>query len=471
MLTRLEVDGFKNLVDVELDLGPFTCIAGENAAGKSNLFDAIEFMSLLADNPLMDAAQQVRGVAESRAADPRDLFWSGHELSSPTMRLAVEMIVPESVEDDFGQPANATATLLRYELRIGYARPEPVRKLGRITLLSEELQHINLHDAPSHLRFPHSAKNWRSALVKNKRYGTAFISTETVNGEPQIQVHQDGGSRGRPQAASATRAPATVLSTTTQASDPTILAARREMQTWRRLALEPSAMRTPSAYHDPTQMDTAGRFIAGTLHRVAVMGNERAEDVYARVAARLSSLIGTSIRRVGVAEDDARESLTLVITESSGIELPARSLSEGTLRFLALCVLLEDPTNTGLLSMEEPENGIHPANIPAIVDLLHDLAVDPSEPPGSDNPLRQVLVNTHSPGIVQLVEPQALLFADNWRLPGDSGDRRRAALRLRPMRDTWRAEKSGVRGVGKMDLIDYLTSPVGAQRTFDIPAA
>ena len=36
MLTRLEVNGFKNLVDFALDFGPFTCIFGPNGAGKSN---------------------------------------------------------------------------------------------------------------------------------------------------------------------------------------------------------------------------------------------------------------------------------------------------------------------------------------------------------------------------------------------------------------------------------------------------
>ena len=41
MLTRLKVSGFKNLVDVDVPLGPFTCIAGANGTGKSNLFDAI----------------------------------------------------------------------------------------------------------------------------------------------------------------------------------------------------------------------------------------------------------------------------------------------------------------------------------------------------------------------------------------------------------------------------------------------
>ena len=30
MLTKLEVKGFKNLVDFSLDFGPYTCIAGPN---------------------------------------------------------------------------------------------------------------------------------------------------------------------------------------------------------------------------------------------------------------------------------------------------------------------------------------------------------------------------------------------------------------------------------------------------------
>ena len=48
MLTRLEADGFKNLIDFAVDFGPYTCIAGPNGVGKSNVFDAIHFLSLLA---------------------------------------------------------------------------------------------------------------------------------------------------------------------------------------------------------------------------------------------------------------------------------------------------------------------------------------------------------------------------------------------------------------------------------------
>ena len=49
MLTRLKVNGFKNLVDVDVSFGPFTCVAGVNGVGKSNLFDAITFLGALAE--------------------------------------------------------------------------------------------------------------------------------------------------------------------------------------------------------------------------------------------------------------------------------------------------------------------------------------------------------------------------------------------------------------------------------------
>jgi len=61
VLTRLKVDGFKNLDGIDVRLGPFTCVAGPNGVGKSNLFDAIAFLAALADRPLVEAASIVRG--------------------------------------------------------------------------------------------------------------------------------------------------------------------------------------------------------------------------------------------------------------------------------------------------------------------------------------------------------------------------------------------------------------------------
>lgn len=465
MLTRLTVDGFKNLKGLDVEFGPFTCIAGANAAGKSNLFDAIEFLSLLADHPLMEAAQSVRSIRGSRLGDPRDLFWDGYgDHSLPAIKLRAELIVPVEVEDDFGQVAKATITYLEYELELGYEATTGPGTVGRLVLLAERLTHINLGDAPRRLRFPHSAQDWRRNLIRGRRSGVAFISTEEDGGDHVIKVHQDGGSRGQPRVASAGRSPATVVGTTTQRDDPTIMAVRREMQSWRRLALVPSAMRTPDDYRDPRHLDHDGRHLAATLYRVATESPDGDPvDVYARVAGRLASLTGLNVHSLRVEADDKRDTLTLLLRDHNGIELPARSLSEGTLRFLALCVLLEDTTDTDLVCMEEPENGIHPLNIGAMVELAQDLAVDPTLAPGPDNPMRQVIVNTHSPSVVQLIDSADLLYADSAAGTDGSGSR---ALRLRATRGSWR-DPDSTSGVGKIDLMSYLSHPPGAQLSLD----
>jgi predicted ATPase len=255
-----------------------------------------------------------------------------------------------------------------------------------------------------------------------------------------------------------------VVSTITVGDDPTVLAARREMQSWRRLALEPTALRTADRFTDPRIMSSDGSHLPATLYRIAQSNGNgaRPEDVLARVASRLSELTGVSVKQLEIDADDTRELLTLRLVERSGVDIPARSLSEGTLRFLALCVLLEDPDFGGVVCMEEPENGIHPANIKAMLDLLQDLAVDPREAPGLDNPVRQVIVNTHSPVVVQVINPNDLLFASGKPIEFEDGSIYNA-LELRPMRGSWRAEAKGSRPIGKADLIPYLTTPAERQ--------
>ena len=118
MLTRLEADGFKNLIDFAVDFGPYTCIAGPNGVGKSNIFDAIHFLSLLADLSILEAALQVRSRTGSTARLD-DLFFRSDAMHHDKFKIAAEMLVDQRVIDDFGRPGQATSTFLRYEIEIG----------------------------------------------------------------------------------------------------------------------------------------------------------------------------------------------------------------------------------------------------------------------------------------------------------------------------------------------------------------
>lgn len=115
---------------------------------------------------------------------------------------------------------------------------------------------------------------------------------------------------------------------------------------------------------------------------------------------------------------------------------------------------------TGLVTMEEPENGIHPANLNQIVQLVSDVAVDPHRAPNDENPLRQIIVNTHSPGVIQLVGPEPLLVASQHLTRVGASTIR--ALRLRAIRGSWR-QRAGMPFTETADLIDDLTLPVGVR--------
>ena len=117
MLTRLRVKGVKNLRDVDLHFGPFTCIGGRNGVGRSNLFDAITLLSDLASMPLVEAALKVRGT-NGRIADVESLFTHNQSGAVKSIELVADMILSDRVVDDFDREARPTATFVEYTLEL-----------------------------------------------------------------------------------------------------------------------------------------------------------------------------------------------------------------------------------------------------------------------------------------------------------------------------------------------------------------
>ena len=460
MLTRLQVSGFKNLVDVDVRFGPFTCVVGPNGAGKSNLFDAIRFLSALAGHTLMEAAASVRDQ-DSRTADVRNLFHRAGDRYAERMSFEAEMIVPGKAVDDLGQEAKASITFLRYSLVLAYKETGDSLTPGALEIMEEKLVHIAQRDAWKHLPFPHNAKDWRKSVVSGQR-GAPFISTPE-GAIRVIQLHQDGSS-GRPLRRPAANLPRTVLSAANAAESPTVVAARREMEAWRMLQLEPSALRRPDEFASPARLGTDGSHLAATLYRLAhnsgregngPLEEENAARTCGRIANRLHELID-DVYDVMVDRDEKRELLTLCVRDGGGTLHPARALSDGTLRFLALAVLEMDTEVQGVLCLEEPENGIHPARIPAILQLLRDIAVDASEPAEPDNPLRQVIVNTHSPAVLLQVPEDSVVFVKLMEFV-DGRKQFSKEARFHYLPDTWRAERGSESDlVAKGDLLAYL---------------
>jgi predicted ATPase len=421
MLTRLRVSGFKNLVDVDVSFDTFTCIAGANGVGKSNLLDAILFLSALADRTLLDAALSVRDQG-AKTGDIRGLFHHVGDRFDEEMTFEAEMVIPEEGTDDLGQQAKASSTFVQYTVGLRYKKDESARALGSLELVKEELKHITLREAPQ---------------------------------------HQDGGSSGKPQKLRAANLPRTVLSAANSAESPTATLVKREMQSWRLLQLEPSALREPDSFTAPGELASDGAHLPAALYQLANSKNGDSAAVYFEVANKLSQII-EDVRSVSVDRDERRELLTLYATGSDGTAYPARALSDGTLRFLALAVLSLAHNPRGLICMEEPENGIHPERISAMIQLLQDLTTDTQAMELDDereNPLWQVIINTHSPSVVMQVPDDSLIMAEAVEVAGNGPPFK--ALRLRCLPGTWREKSDQREAISRGSLLAYL-NPVSA---------
>lgn len=480
MLTRLKVSGFKNLVDVDVRFGAFTCIAGVNGVGKSNLFDAIRFLSALAELPLTEAALSVRDG--SGAADIRNLFHRVGDRYVDKMSFEAEMIIPKEGINNLGQKIEASATFLKYSLDLGYEDNKSSRLLGKLKVLKEELVAIGKDDINQYLLFKHQTNNWIKSIFRDREqiYQKIFLSKFDKDNIWQI-LYFDEDYKNETKTQSELKA-GTVETTSLNLFSMimpvnnirTLFLARQEMISWQLLQLEPSSLRKPNEFTAPSKLEVHGSNLAASLYDLAgkkysqeedntITEEEREAKIYTQVSNRLSELLD-DVDQVWIDRDDGRQLLTLMVKNKDGAVHSARYLSDGTLRFLALTILELDPESLRLLCLEEPENGIHPERIVTILQLLQDVAVDIEEKVDIDNPMRQVIINTHSPLVVQQVPDDSLLFAELKETVVDGQRFKRASFSYLP--DTWRDQKDSVDRqsniISKGELLSYL-NPVSPQ--------
>lgn len=414
MLLAVTIRNFKSIREARVRFGPLTCLIGHNGVGKSNLFDAIHFLSLLAEKDINQATADVRRTTDG-GYSPLDLVYG--RVPENVIELSADMITAQDVRDDFGQNAQASTTLLTYTVRLSYHEES-----DRLLVASEQLSHAKLGDFRSFVAFGASATFQNSVAIGSRR-GGPLISTEAG----RIMLHGDGGSRGRP--APVGTSPLTVVGGTNTFDYPTVLAAKREMTSWRMLQLEPSTMRSTDQRGAPPHVSATGGHLAATLNALA----KADRNTTTQVVNRLREL-NSDISELDVYVDEVRDQLALR-ARVPGIKnwLYGRSLSDGTLRYIALALMLVDGQDRGVLCLEEPENGIHPSRIPNLVNLLYDYAVDVEEAVGDDNPLRQVIINSHSPEVARQLNLADMVFAERAKAADGS-----FVSVFRPVAGTWR---------------------------------
>ncbi len=381
MITKIEIDGFKTFIKFQMEFAPLTIIAGTNASGKSNLFDAMQLLSRVVDMDLKTAFSEQRGNA-TELFTQYDNEFGGNEMS-----FAMELLLDKNIKDNFGGTAILKYTRLRYVIKIKQIMTE--RGVQELVIVSESLNPIR-HDDDKWISIYIQKKGlekWRPKVVTGKR-GVAYIDTDN----DRVNLRQDGKG-GIKKEFSLNNINQAILSVVNSVDFPHALAAKEEIKSWRFLQLNPEYLRQASSYLAKDNITHTGQNLAAAVHRI----KSNDPSLLKLITRRLNALL-PSITSVDVIDDKVGKQFVLEIETQDGRTFTSRVLSEGTLRLLTLCVFLYDKDYKGLLCFEEPENGVHPARMKLTAELLMDLVSHFEN--DDDNELRQLIVNTHSPVLV-----------------------------------------------------------------------
>lgn len=436
MLTRLEIDGFKTFEGLDIQLTPFTVILGSNAAGKSNLFDAVRLLSSLATRDVAEAVKELRG-------EPLELFRQTPIGRSRKITIAAEVLIDPVVRDPWGSATTLNHTRMRYEITL--ERRELKAGVERILVAREAVLPIPRKD-DRWSKAMRPAKEFRDSYLKYGRQ-KPWLTTESTAEGLSFSIHQDGR-QGRTRPASA--AEATVLYSITNAEFPHLFALREEMRHWRLLQLDPALLRRPVPATASDVLDADGANLAAVLAQLKAetASDDRPNGVLSDIVAELNHLI-PGITGLDAALHEASREYRIELTTRDGLPFSSRVISDGTLRVLALLTLLHDPRHRGLICFEEPENGVHPGRIKQLVQRLTDMVSDPATFEGVDGvlPLSQLLLNSHSPIVLsaliekgQLAVGRTILFADTASVTDPEHGEVRRKTRLRPVRSEIQAD-------------------------------
>jgi predicted ATPase len=391
MITRIEIDGFKSFSGFSLDLPPFLAVIGTNASGKSNLVEALTFLAFAATEGLDSAVAAVRG-------DARGLFRQrGDRSRCETIRFAAEFVFRDPPR--FGWP-DTLPSRWRYELELSWGAPP-----GRLEGLVVDAQRLISLD----LR----ADTWSTRFGATEEWQETYLSYEA---RPRMIERRTSAAARESSVLSLLRS----YHGEDPANDELVARVEAELAYIRTLHLEAGALRASSEIGGPEFMDVHGRHLPNFLRWLSrATGDEnRPLGVVADIETHLVGLV-REVSGFEIVEDERRRDVRLEFSSPYTGPVGTEFASDGTLRMLAILAALHDP-RAALVAVEEPENGVFPERLRHLLrlmqELVSDIRADPEDElrPGASESasLRQALVTSHSPVILDAVERDRIVFLD-----------------------------------------------------------
>ncbi|MHB8626515.1 MAG: AAA family ATPase [Aggregatilineales bacterium] len=386
MLKRVHIRNYKSLEDVEVHLQPLSVLFGPNAAGKSNFLDALQLLSrIVTSRTLKDAFEPpYRGK-------PLESFTFGLD---GIRGLLKQESVSFSIEADIELSQSVVDTVNRQirEMKRNTKAPEDNDKNGsddRLPVREKNLRYrIEIEILP------------RTGIL---RVTDEFLAALNADGQPtggrrpfleqmRERLHLRMEGQAHPTYYDLHLDHSLLSTSLYPPYYPHLVAARQELANWSFFYFEPrERMRVLNPVKEVRHIGLMGEELAAFLNTLRAL-----EAQQFRAIEKALHLIIPSIDGIEVFVNEMGE-VELRLLED-GKPIPARVVSEGTLRILGLLALQGVKEPSSLIGLEEPENGVHPRRIRLIAEWLRNRA-------SSDT---QVIVTTHSPVLLDLIPDKSL---------------------------------------------------------------
>jgi predicted ATPase len=414
MITRLEATRYRCFERLGVDVGEFRVLVGANGSGKTTLLDLPVLLGdLLRANNVSAPFMDRRPELPPRAGSLNELVFAGR---GNDFSLAVEARLPDGVQSKvlegmftkmrsersrqaLQEDRRQWPTHIRYEIGLRIGADQALQVAYEYLFMFPESDGPDRCQAGFHGVAADNKKHWHLTLKREIGYATEFTPEtsyakaakaglpETMLAMPRVLFESEAG----------------------------YPAARwlHSLLTAEAVFLEPnwSAMRQASPPGQPKVITANGRnipWLALDLKREgapkdadADYRSERYTDWIAHVQTALPQVTDIEVRE---REDDHHA--YFVVSYKGDFKVPSPGLSDGTLRILTLTLLPYLSKHPSILVTEEPENGIHPRAIEAVLQSLSSMYDS------------QVWVSSHSPVVLARAKLDQLLCA---RLANEGG--------------------------------------------------
>ncbi|MEH2166314.1 MAG: AAA family ATPase [Nostoc sp.] len=363
MLKQLILKNWKSFRYAELPLDPLTVLIGTNASGKSNVVEALEFLQRIARGENIEAAlagdktlPSIRGGVEWAAKKGENAF---------TLKV---LVADRDSKVDY---------LYRITLQ---TRPTIHSLTEKITICQDNHEYFPIEFGLSGDKF--SARS--SLLNRSDFYGLPlyFIESNFLSEPSKKELYQSNYFKQNS---------VNIINNIILPTIENILV----------LNLVPDKMRDYSRLSEILESD--GSNIAGVL---AALDGEQKAEVESTLSAYIKDFPEGDIKRVfaepvGRLKTDAMLYCEEEWKPGEMTLIDAKTMSDGTLRFIAIITALLTRPEGSQLVIEEIDNGLHPSRAELLVRILREI--------GSKRKI-DILLTTHNPALLDALGPEIVPF-------------------------------------------------------------